>query len=465
MTFGVLGEAMERPSDAAEWSIGVDFGTAFSKAAATRVTLDRGTALREISPLRIGAAAQWERQFLTPSAIFLDRKRVHFGPRAAEHLAIVNDEKRELLRSFKMILGAADFERALDYLPPNSVDPDGAFRRRDLIVMYLAYLLSLIDVAAAPRINNEGAMPAIRLRYSRPGWIPERTAAAHEAMTRLFVEANGVRDLIASKLLSRDGLSYDEAHAAIAKARAHPGAFPSLDGGVYEASAVGVCHYSDPTAPNYLVILDIGAGTTDIAGLLRVPVRGNVRVIRSARRTIDIAGDSFDAALMHLVLAKAKMFRSRSDRSALWRSLLPHVRDLKEELFEKGAAKIVFRKSTITCTAKELHANPQFKQALAEIQRLYQKSLMEVVHVGRRDGARRVGVVLAGGGSRLPAIQQMVLKKRWLGPGVSLVRLPTTPTWANQLSSAREFENLFAQLSVAFGAAISGPEQFSSPPI
>jgi hypothetical protein len=91
--------------------------------------------------------------------------------------------------------------------------------------------------------------------------------------------------------------------------------------------------------------------------------------------------------------------------------------------------------------------------------------LKEVALVGRRDGSRSIGVVLAGGGSRLPAIQKMVLKKRWLGPRVRVERMPITPAWANQLSSAHEWESLFAQLSVAFGAAISGPEQANSPPV
>jgi hypothetical protein len=59
----------------------------------------------------------------------------------------------------------------------------------------------------------------------------------------------------------------------------------------------------------------------------------------------------------------------------------------------------------------------------------------------------------------------MVQRKRWMGLGVRVESMPTTPAWANQLKSAHEWENLFAQLSVAFGAAISGPEQANSPPV
>jgi molecular chaperone DnaK (HSP70) len=465
MQDGMFAQVAEPAAQTAEWAIGVDFGTAFSKAAATRVTYGQGSVLREITPLRIGAAANWARPFLVPSTMFLDRARVHFGPRAAERLQESDQEHREMLRSFKTILGANDFEHALDFFTSPAIDPDSVFRLRDLIVLYLAYLLALVDAAAMERVGGDCSSAKVRLRFSRPGWIPDRIALAHEAMMALFIEANGVRGLLGDALLAHEGVPYQAALGALAQARAAPRAFPSLDGGVYEASAVGLCHYSDAKAPNYLVIVDIGAGTTDVAGLLRTPFQGNIRVIRAARRTIDIAGDSIDAALLNLILSKARKLKSVADRTALWRSVVPRIRDLKEELFDKGKISVAFRDAAITCKVADLCREREFKAVLADITKLYEKSLAEVVYVGRREGARKIGVVLAGGGSHLPAIHKMIAKKRWLGPGVRIERLPMTPAWAHEAGSARDFESLFAQLSVAFGAAISGPEQTQSRPI
>ncbi|MES1200123.1 MAG: rod shape-determining protein [Pseudomonadota bacterium] len=459
MQSGLLG-VEGKPVDAAEWSIGVDFGTAFSKAAATRMTFEHGAALREIRPLRIGQAAGWDRPFLTPSSMFLDRHCVHFGANAVDRLLAANQDERELVRSFKTILGANDFEEALNFYPRPCVDPDRMFRLRDLLVLYLAYLLALVDIAAGAAFNRTGSViNSSRLRFSRPGWIPGRIAAAHEAMTSLFNEAHIVGRILGAKLLSPDGLPYHDARQALDYARAHPQPFANLDGGIYEASAVGVCHYSDPNAPNCLLVVDIGAGTTDIAGLIRAPYRDDIRVIRTARRTIDVAGDNFDAALLDLVVSKAKKLKSRADRAALWRRVIPNVRDLKEELFRKGVVQIQFRRFKIKVTVKEFEQHPDFKSTLAEIKRVYETALKEVLQVGVRERVGTVGVVLAGGGAHLPAVRKMVARKRWFGPPIKIVNLPTTPAWAHELGSAAEFESLFAQLSAAFGAAISCAEQ------
>lgn len=445
-------------ADAVEWSIGVDFGTAFSKAAATRMTHDLGAPTREIRPLRIGAAAGWNKPFLTPSSMFLDRERLHFGPWAASRLAQANLDERELLRSFKTILGANDFEGALDYYPRPCIDPDRLFRLRDLIVLYLAYLLALVDAAARQSFGDSaGIVAAGKLRFSRPGWMPGRIAAAHEVMASLFTQGQHVHLALGEQLLSPEGLPYATARAALDAARAEPGHFPSLDGGIYEASAVGLCHFSDPGAPNCLLIVDVGGGTTDVAGLVREPFSDDIRVVRTARNTIDVAGDDFDAVLLDLFLAKGRKFKSVADRNALWRSIVPHVRELKEELFARGAVEFRFRDTILKCSARELENQPAFKEVLGEIRRLFETSLTEVVRTSRRDRSGKIGVVLAGGGANMPAIRAMVSKARPRLLGLKIEVLPATPNWAHQLSSVKEFEALFGQLSAAFGAAISRP--------
>ncbi|HVZ99238.1 MAG TPA: Hsp70 family protein [Caulobacterales bacterium] len=454
----------DRAAQATEWAIGVDFGTAYSKAAATRLTFEHGSALREIRPLRLGEAAGQRGAFLAPSSMFLDRSRVHFGARAVERLFAADLDQRELVRSFKTILGVSDFEGALNFFPHPSVDPDRVFRLRDLIILYLAYLLVLVDVAAAGEFKRTGEIiPTSRLRFTRPGWIPGRIAAAHEAMTSLFNQAHIVRRTLGDELLAAEGVSYKAARAALDAARANPTQLDNLDGGIYEASAVGICHYHDPSAPNCLLVVDVGAGTTDVAGLMRESVRDNIRVIRTARRTIDVAGDNFDAALLDLLMSKAKGVRSPADRAAFWRHVMPKVRELKEELFEKGRTQVEFRGAVIKCNVREFERQKAFKVGMAEIEYVYEASLAEVLQVSRRARTPKIGVVLAGGGSRLPAIKAMVTKKKWRGFNVKVVHLPTTPAWAHELDSAEEFESLFAQLSAAFGAAISGAGQGETP--
>jgi molecular chaperone DnaK (HSP70) len=437
------------------WSIGIDFGTAFSKAAATRIASEHGAMLREIRPLRLGEVAGWGRPFLVPSTMFLDRSRIHFGPMAVERLIASGKDDREMARSFKTILGSSDFEGALDFYPRPSVDPDRAFRLRDLLVLYLAYLLTLVDQASASILTRAGGgVDSARVRFSRPGWIPGRIAAAHEVMSTLFTQAHLARSALGPALISRDGASYAEARAALDAARHATTRYESLDGGIYEASAVGVCHFSDRACPNALIIVDVGGGTTDVAGLLREPYSSDVRVVRTARRTIDVAGDDFDAALLDLYLEKSRL-KSTTERTALWRSIVPHVREIKEEIFAKGMAEVSFRGRRFSCSAREFEAAPGFRSALQQIVSVYDHSLVEMVEAAKKARSGKIGVVLAGGGAGLPPLQRAIAKRRWLGFGVGLKHMPSTPKWAHQLESAKEFDILFAQLSAAFGAAIS----------
>src|SRR5689334_2252518 len=108
---------MGRATQASDWSVGLDFGTAFSKAAATRIMSSEGATLRQVRPLRIGEAAGCNRPYLVPSSMFLDRAHVHFGPWAVKRLIDAGFEERELVRSFKKVLGANDFEGALNLFP------------------------------------------------------------------------------------------------------------------------------------------------------------------------------------------------------------------------------------------------------------------------------------------------------------------------------------------------------------
>lgn len=418
--------------------------------------------LREIRPLRLGEIGGGNRPFLIPSALYLDRRHIHFGANAINRLLASGQDDRELARSFKAILGTNDFEEALKFYPRACVDPDRAFRLRDLIVLYLAYLLVLVDAATTGMFpHGATASSAARLRFSRPGWIPGRIAAAHEIMSTLFSEAHNVRAILGEALTSPDGLPYASARAALDAARANAAVFDSLDGGIYEASAVGVCHFCDRAAPNSLLIVDVGGGTSDVAGLMREPFSEDIRVIRTARRTIDVAGDDFDAALAELLLVKSRL-QSKSELTVLWRSIMPSIRELKEQLFAQGHVEVNFRGRKFRCTARDFETDEGFKAALQQIVSLYEFSLREMIAAAKAQGQRRIGVVLAGGGSCLPALKKAITRPRWLGFGVKLEHLPATPKWAHELASAQEFDTLFAQLSAAFGAAISGSSQASA---
>ena len=79
-------------------------------------------------------------------------------------------------------------------------------------------------------------------------------------MSTLFGQAHLVHQALGGALLDRAGVDYGAARAALDGASANRLAFANLDGGIYEASAVGLCHYNDPSAPNFLPLNRPGSG-------------------------------------------------------------------------------------------------------------------------------------------------------------------------------------------------------------
>jgi hypothetical protein len=139
--------------------------------------------------------------------------------------------------------------------------------------------------------------------------------------------------------------------------------------------------------------------------------------------------------------------------------VLPIVRELKEDLFAKGTLQLAFRGKRFACTAGELERRPMFRSAIKEISALFDECLAELVQAAQREGVRSIGIVLAGGGSRIPALRAAMTKRRWTGLA-RIKHLPGTPAWVQALGAEKNFdyEPLFAQVSAAFGAAISAPE-------
>jgi hypothetical protein len=193
----------------------VDFGTALSKVVVARPSATGAVDAESVQPLTLGRVIGEPNPLLAPCAVFVDDERVLFGTRALGVAETRVEDRREPLTSFKSIMGASDIAGAIETLLPREIDPSGKFRRRDLIVLYLAWLTILVD-------NELGAEAAraMPLRYTRPDWSGESDAQTDELTARLFDEARTVVDRVGGALIADQGLNIDEALAATHAARA-----------------------------------------------------------------------------------------------------------------------------------------------------------------------------------------------------------------------------------------------------
>lgn len=426
----------------ARWVVCIDFGTAFSKAAAVREGAWDAFDPAMVRPLTVGGVSSGN-PFLLESAVFVDSAHVLFGAAAMQEAGAQAAKKRQALRSFKTMLSAADFDVALSAFAPFSIDPHRMFTQRDLIVLYLAYLTRAIARAVAADPALAGA--SIRQRYALPAW--KGGQSMHGRITALFSKAETVAARLGDALFDPAGVPLEAAQDALKQA-GEPA--PLELGMVFEATAAASYSLVGLKAPAaHLMVVDMGAGTTDFAALA---AQGRDEIV-DARVTLMQAGDMIDRILLDLLLQKAPNMKSQSEQAALWRTLMASIRDVKESLFLDGRAAITHQGKTKTIALKDLLKDRDFKAFAREMKRAFERSLSAVAARAVKDQSKEVCVVAVGGGAYAPFVQEMLRQAK--APKVRVVSYPATPDWAHAAAFGGNLAPIFPQLAIAIGGALA----------
>ena len=84
-----------------------------------------------------------------------------------------------------------------------------------------------------------------------------------------------------------------------------------------------------------MMVIDVGAGTTDFAMFARYPHEGKMKVchVKNSMETIRVAEDKIDRALMDYMLSQTNLAESDSRYGAISAELGREIRLVKEELF------------------------------------------------------------------------------------------------------------------------------------
>lgn len=431
----------------------IDFGTALSKAS---ICLDPMMPLEVgVKPLPIGAIARAEHPLLTPSVLYVDQGRLFFGPAALEHARRGVDNARDPLLSFKTVLGATDPNQALAQKLRPSMDPTGTFKARDALVLYLAYLDQLIREAIdlAPNIPNVAANA--RRRYTSPVWRPG--SGVDKTFEAIFDEAAAVSQRLGRLLIEPEGVSIAQCKDALDRAAAQPGN-GLLETGVFEPHAAAATALAFTNAPTrYVLVFDMGAGTVDMAAFefdesTDPPALAE---IKEARQCSALAGDEIDRILAELYIRKRGGEKTREDELKLKRTIVLAARDLKRELFTTGKCSLKTGWMATTVRANELMEDPNFRTYLGALRQTIAASLQRVIARAEAQNADVVDVVLAGGGSRLPFMVDLVRSAGQMQPSRVALRIgPLSP--ANTLYSSvdHSLRDAFPQISMSVGGAL-----------
>jgi molecular chaperone DnaK (HSP70) len=441
-----------------EWTLCIDFGTAFSKAAAAPRDAWTRFDPRFVRPLMLGGVQETGNAFLLESAVFVDDDRILFGRAAMARADSLAQHKRMALRSFKTLLSVSDLDRALNTNAPTSIDPHRMFQMRDMVVLYLAYLLAAVDAAAAyDELVSKAS--GIEWRYAAPAWRSGDSAGMHPAIVRLFGEADALRTAMGDDMLEPAGVPITTVQTQLPKAMAKPEAFEM--GLIFEATAAAAfSSIGLQDSASHMIVVDMGAGTTDVAALVRSGSK--LSELDSARITLKQAGDFIDRALANVVLDLSKWAKTQTQKTELWDALMRNMRDIKESVFADGQATLRHEGRVIRVSLKDLERNRDFKTFQKSLQDAYDQGLLAVNNSAMAHGAPQIQAIAVGGGAAAPFIQSLIRAKPLRQVRVPVKARPATPDWAHSRIFHGNLAPVFPQLAIAIGGALAPPEMLAA---
>jgi molecular chaperone DnaK len=431
----------------------IDFGTALSKAS---ICLDPLLPLElGVRPLAIGAVSGADQSLLTPSVLYVDGGRLFFGPDALARARAGVTANRDPLLSFKTALGAKNVPEALAMKIAPSVDPTGTLRQRDALVLYLAYLDQLIREAIANAPNMPPSAAHARRRYTSPVW--RQGDGRDPVFEGIFNEAAAVSQKLGRLFLAPEGISIAQCKDALDKAAQTPGD-GRLETGIFEPHAAAAACLAFTNAPTrFVLVFDMGAGTTDIAAFdfderTDPP---SLTEIKEARQCSGLAGDEIDRVLIDLHVRKRGAGRSRAEDLLNLRISRLAARELKRELFTTGKCALRIDGKTTIVHAKDLFDDKAFRDFVSALGGTFARSLQTVIARAETTGGGVVDVVLAGGGSHLPFLPDLVRQAAQLKPTQIRIRVgvlsPNCPLYDG---IDKSLGGVFSQLAMSIGGAL-----------
>jgi len=437
----------------------LDFGTSFSKAFACSV--DDADDVPELFPLAFGTNPIGDPELLLPSELFIDDE-LYLGASAREHFDAVEAPQERLIDSPKQFITLTKdvtdlHRRKLD----GTQDPSGKLTQRDALVLYLAHL----NLRAENALLEHGLSVNLKRRYAHPAWTKDHFKNNSDAMRRIIAEAIALARCCADDLSSSVAVGTALKIVKLARnAKDEDLPFGLIDDPILEATAAGAGALIATPVRHRLpyIILDIGAGTTDVAGCVCInnPEKDRVTVaeVRPAARAIPLAGNIIDNALLKLVMQKSGLADGTAEYRRVHAAVKRDIRREKEVLFTDGAISV----GLVTGDVVKIELDELQKQST--IQNLFKKitDLVKEAASCVAGDETVINITATGGGAALPVVQ--ALDGKWVEFIGKRVQLKLTKAMPAELEeSYPELADPYPQVAVAVGGALPNlPAQVNS---
>lgn len=459
--FDIHWSSLQRPEDCLpEITLGIDFGTARSKAFATK--MEAGG--EEWVELLLGhLTGEAHHQYSISSSVWInDAGNAFVGAAAVEHssnyIVGLGGRPRRSIDSLKQFLSQGDLEMLEQPLgaEENPLNETVPLTRREALVLLLGYLFQTAQSALRKKLNGAAG----RVRFALPCWTRRQVDSVRPELDRSFRYALLVAGSIPPKFWEK-GVPIKPLRDLIAAIDRQPtkvrqGNFEFADP-IPEAIAAGCGRLETGDERRQLVaIVDVGAGTTDFA-VFHVSEDGDgvlrSNVIDKSVLAVRTAGDTLDDVLIRLIRERhADVFENRIVYSQIWKQR----RRLKEQLLAKGVVEYrLANDMSGQITSEEFLRS----QGVRDFDSLLEKRFIESLEavpadvMRARAGIAPIRVLLTGGGASLPGVKKLASQPQRTVAGV-VVRIEEDTRLPRSIAQmGPDFKLEFPQLAVAIGAS------------
>ena len=347
---------------------------------------------------------------------------------------------------------------------PTSVKPTYL----EAITFYLGYLTDLAVIQLEERIGAR----YVKRRFTLPWWKEERQRNwGAELIAHALVRAQMLADTFRGRW--NGGIHVEEVKAVLGLAAQYDDRLMWLldrndsenvaplarwGSGLEALAAASGRVWADRSARELMLVVDVGAGTTDLSLFLVVQAQKRKAFpVLPCGVAVKQAGDSLDSRLLEELLNKAHVGEDPRVRERMRDGLrLRGVRQIKERLFQTGLVRETLdNDETVDLTLEQFLGSDAVKSFERTICNAIQ-TLLDDVHDSWYSANRDAGItlVLTGGGCNLPMIQNLK-NKRWTigGRSVKCRLAKEVPDFVAQ-RFRKEFAREYPQLAVAMGGAM-----------
>ncbi|NIC39083.1 hypothetical protein HBJ58_20740 [Halomonas desiderata] len=433
----------------------IDFGTAMSKVTLVHdaVGHDGGDEIR-VLPLGdiVGQdPADGPLELLISSVYISNDGSVYFGKDAME----VADQEggdgdRQRIDNMKRFLSEDGIEQVLgEEFNPTGIE----IEYYDIVLFYLAYLTWAINQCT----DSLGYDRNICRRFAMPCFDNGKSRQYFRMLSKMLGDAQLVADTLGEDI--KDGVPLSQLKAVCDDVRARGHDYPFVGSPVTEPLGVASALVSEDGAANNLsLVIDIGAGTTDMS-LFRIRVdpseeRYVAHQIPGASCGLTMAGNYIDRVLIQSIISRAELVPQSPEYRRVRNDLERKVRIYKEELFDSGSVDVPLQNGDVVeLTLNEFLASSTIQKFKQELHDKILEILNGVDDFYLKTAPRNeVVLVLTGGGATLPFVRSMVGETFEVGNvSVKAVKSFDFPEWLQE--DHADLEPIFSRIAVSLGGA------------